>query len=214
MRLKVLDLFSGLGGFSQAFRDRGHEVVTVDIDPRFSPTICADIMDLSADDLPDDVDVILASPPCNVFSVALFWKHYWKGRGVPATEEAVNAIDLVEHTLHLIEEVGPRWWWLENPRGMLRHVPVMKKYPRVTVTYCQYGARWMKPTDLWGRWPPTWKPRPMCHPGDPCHEAAPRGTKTAGIQGIRDPAERAKVPYELSKEICVACENSFDEEMI
>lgn len=35
--MKVLDLFSGLGGWSAAFKDRGHTVFTVDVHPDFKP---------------------------------------------------------------------------------------------------------------------------------------------------------------------------------
>jgi len=48
--MRVLDLFSGLGGWSQAFKDRGHEVVTVDIAPKFAPIICKDIMELTPEE--------------------------------------------------------------------------------------------------------------------------------------------------------------------
>lgn len=38
--MKVLDLFAGLGGFSQAFRDRGHYVFTIDNNKEFNPSLC------------------------------------------------------------------------------------------------------------------------------------------------------------------------------
>ena len=42
-----IDLCSGLGGFSQAFRDDpAWEVITVDINPKFKPTIVADVCNL------------------------------------------------------------------------------------------------------------------------------------------------------------------------
>ena len=41
-----IDLFSGLGGASQAFEAAGWEVVTVDINPEFNPTICCNVEDL------------------------------------------------------------------------------------------------------------------------------------------------------------------------
>lgn len=44
--MKVLDLFSGLGGWSAAFKDRGHNVLTVDIEPKFNPDYCMNIMDV------------------------------------------------------------------------------------------------------------------------------------------------------------------------
>ena len=39
-----IELCSGLKGFSQAFADAGWEVVTVDVDPSFAPSIVADAM--------------------------------------------------------------------------------------------------------------------------------------------------------------------------
>ena len=86
--MKVLDLFSGLGGWSQAFKDRGHLVFTVDIEPKFKPNMTADILNLSAQDFPkvsSGWDVILASPPCNAFSVASVYRH-WKD-GKPASRQ-------------------------------------------------------------------------------------------------------------------------------
>jgi hypothetical protein len=44
---RVLDLFSGLGGFSSAFADSERwRVTTVDIEPRFDPDIQADVFEL------------------------------------------------------------------------------------------------------------------------------------------------------------------------
>ena len=42
-KLRVLDLFAGEKGWSQAFADAGHEVVTVEINPAQNPTIVAEI---------------------------------------------------------------------------------------------------------------------------------------------------------------------------
>jgi hypothetical protein len=76
---------------------------------------------------------------------------------------------------------------MENPRGMLRKLEVVKDLPRYTVTYCQYGDTRMKPTDLWGV-VPKWSPRPTCKNGDTCHVSAPRGSRT-GTQGLGSPKE-------------------------
>ena len=56
----------------------------------------------------------------------------------------------------------------------------------------------MKPTDIWTNL--DWKPKAMCKNGQPCHEAAPRGSKT-GTQGLKNNYERSKIPYFLSREI-------------
>ncbi len=100
--MKVLDLFSGLGGWSQAFLDRGHEIVTVDNDEKFKPDICADMMILSAGSFgnPGKFDVILASPPCNCFSVMTI-SRYWTPDGRPK-EGAQYGISLVAHTIKTI----------------------------------------------------------------------------------------------------------------
>jgi hypothetical protein len=97
---------------------------------------------------------------------------------------------------------------MENPRGMLQKLRVVKDLPRRTVTYCQYGDTRMKPTDLWGPMPDAWIPRPPCKNGDTCHVSAPRGART-GTQGIKGAKDRSRVPLELSYEICYALESIF-----
>ena len=198
----VLDLCSGLEGWGTGFKMFGHEVFTVDNNPDFEPDLVADVVNLLPSDLPK-ADIIVTSPPCTAFSVASIGKH-WEKPGVPKTASALESMLLVEHVLGLIKAIKPRYWWLENPRGMLRKLPIMLPYQRTTVTYCQYGEDRMKPTDLWGVWPKIWKPRPPCKNGDPCHEAAPRGSRT-GTQGLANAALRAKIPFGLSVDVALAC---------
>ena len=99
-------------------------------------------------------------------------------------------------------------FFIENPVGMLRKMPFMKKFDRVTVTYCRYGDKRMKPTDIWTNHmaglfnPEGWRPLPMCWNGNrKCHhEPAPRGSQT-GTQGLKNDYERSKIPPLLIKEI-------------
>ena len=206
--MRVLDLFAGTGSATQPFRDRGHHVVEVEMDPAFAPDVCADISNLTASDLPGPWDFVWASPPCTSFSVASIGTHWSKRCGVfyPKTLAARASVALVEHTLRLIEGLRPLFWLVENPRGILRKLPVMSGLKRVTVTYCQYGDSRMKPTDLWGEWPSTILFR-ACANGAPCHESAPRGSK-AGTQALETPTERAMVPYQLGLELCEAIEKA------
>lgn len=194
--MKIVDLFSGLGGFSQAFVERGHDVITLDLDPRFKPTIVADIREIRYPSLSlnGDIDVVLASPPCKAFSVASI-PHHWKDHK-PGLKVA-EAVGIVANALRLIAEIQPTYWVLENPCGMLKR---MIGDPKETIYLCSYGTKWKKPTDLWGRYPG--KLKLPCAP----HEAAPRGSKK-GVQGVSDPAERAKLPYGLSLELCKRFEN-------
>ena len=200
--LKVVDLFSGLGGFSQAFKDRGHFVETFDINPEFNPDRVIDILKV---DSFTGVDVILASPPCECFSVASIG-HHWKG-GKPS-EKAVHALELVKHTLNLIYDSRPKYWFLENPMGMLRTII---GNPPVTLYFAQFGENRLKPTDMWGRHPKGFKESIIRDKSLLDYEKAPRGSRT-GTQGVKGSAERAKIPYALSLEICKLCERGKKQE--
>jgi hypothetical protein len=203
--LLVFDFFSGTGSSTQAFADNGDEVVSFELDPQFSATETISILDLTPEYLLKTYgrpDFIWASPPCTAFSVASIG-HHWKQGGVypiPKTQAAVDNQRLVEHTRMLIEAIKPRFGYLiENPRGMLRKLPAVRGLMRRTVTYCQYGDSRQKPTDLWGS-VPNWRAKEPCRPGSPCHEAAPRGSRT-GTQGLGKAKIRSMIPYGIGESI-------------
>jgi hypothetical protein len=209
-RWVCLDLFAGLGGFSAAFEDSDEwEVVTVDLEERFDPDIQADVMNIRPEDLPD-ADVVLASPPCKTFSKAAAWHGHYSTDAAPQTDEAREAVALVFHTIGLIRALDSDYWFIENPEGHLRK---FLGHPTGSVTYCQYGAEYMKPTDLWGDSPPMDYRR--CRNGDDCHRRS-RSSQEKGDGEHpsdalpRNPAERAKVPYQLSESIRDACEAALD----
>jgi hypothetical protein len=112
-------------------------------------------------------------------------------------------IELVRKTLEIINHFQPTYWFMENPRGVLRKLDVVKGLKKNSVTYCQYGDERMKPTDIWTN-SDVWTPKPMCKNGDPCHVAAPRGSRT-GTQGRANAYERSKIPEELCREILKSC---------
>jgi hypothetical protein len=205
--LNVVDLFSGLEGWSQAWRDRGHNVFRVEINDKW-PAEHRDVLTLTKELLPWKPDVVLASPPCTSFSMMSIGTH-WTHDNQPKTPTAEMGIRLVRKTLEFIKESKPKFYLVENPRAKLRKMAEMNQpaLVRSTVTYCRYGERRMKPTDLWGRMPIGFKFRDMCHNGNPDHEAAPRGSRT-GTQGMSS-ADSAKIPYELAKEVCIACEEAI-----
>jgi hypothetical protein len=200
----VFDFFAGTGSSTKAFEDAGDTVISFEYDKQFKTTEHVDVFNLDSKTLLEKYgrpDFIWASPPCTAFSVASIGHHWTGGKGayIPKTEAAVMSQRLVAHTRRLIENLEPRLGFvIENPRGVLRKLPVLKDLPRKTVTYCQYGDNRMKPTDLWTNL--DWEPRPMCKNGNPCHVSAPRGAKT-GTQGRSGARDRSMVPYELGKEI-------------
>ena len=228
--LHILDLFSGLHGWSADAEVKGHIVRRVEWNEDMEVDIHADIMTLDADDLlslfPERrIDVILASPPCTTFSVASIGTHWGGGKRayVPKTEAAKKAIRLINHTVNLIEEINPEFYWLENPRGVLRNLNLIpESWSHTTVWYCMYQEPRAKPTDLWGRWPLSWTPRPECRnyryddgkPIDrhlaPCgglHEQARRGART-GTQGLKGNADRSLIPSALALSVLTSCEST------
>ena len=67
---RLLELFSGTGSIGRAFAAKGWEVVSVDLDPKFEPTICCDVMQLDERSL-GSFDMVWASPVCTEYSRAL-----------------------------------------------------------------------------------------------------------------------------------------------
>lgn len=207
MTLRVLDLFSGLGGATSAFRDRGHEVVGVEKDPEIAE---------KADDgswhelLVQDVrrvarhwevlneqcgpfDLVWTSPPCQPFG-RLAIRHYWNGDGTPGDPRTWEGIALVYRTIALIQRLDPIAFVIENPAGMLRNLDPMQAFDRETVTYCQYGHALRKPTDLWGGFPPALDLAPPCSPGADCHGSDPNNQQSYGADST------AGVPQEWQRD--------------
>lgn len=213
---KVLELFCGAKSIGNAFAERGHEVYTVDWDKETKPDLVADIGKLTARQIiklcGGVPDIIWASPDCTTYSVAAIFHHRKKdeqGNLVAVSEYAKFCDRVNKHLLDLINELKPQFYFIENPRAALRKMDFMKGLYRYTVTYCQYGDKRMKPTDIWTNHPnPNFKP--PCKNGDKCHEPAPRGSK-AGTQGLKDKKEKAIIPKALCAHIVDICEVKQDE---
>lgn len=170
------------------------------------PDIQADVLELGPEDVPD-ADVVWASPSCVNFSRANQYEN-WDDQGRPKNKDTVRSCRETLHAVWLIQEIDPDWWWLENPRGRMRGLlDEMLRPPatRVTITYCQYGMDYMKPTDLWGRHPPSFTPK-RCSEGSPCHADNPNGGQALGVYE-RDSVNRSKVPKGLSEAVADAVEN-------
>ena len=198
MMPSMVDLFSGTGSASEPMLKRGWDVERVDI--------------LDGKDVRDwtprhGVDLIWASPPCTTFSVASIGTHWAGGRGayIPKTLECTLQLGLVRQTLGKIEESAPRFWILENPRGVLRKIIGL---PTDTTWWCQWGDERAKPTDLWGRIPLSMLPLPKCKNGNTDHAAAPRGAKT-GTQGRHSPLDRARIPQAFAERLALAVEEEM-----
>ena len=209
--MKVLELFAGTRSIGKAFEAKGHEVFSVEWNKDFEDIdLYADIMTVTAEQIIREFgrpDVIWASPDCTTYSVAAISTHRRReadGNLTPVTEYAVFCDLVNKHVVDLIRELNPKYWFIENPVGGLRKMNFMRELPRHTVTYCQYGERRQKPTDIWTNHPdPQFKP--ACKRGMPCHDAAPRGSRT-GTQALKNAREKARIPVMLCEHIVDICE--------
>lgn len=179
----LLDLCAGLGGFSQAFKERvDWQVVTVDFNPKFNTTMILDLIDVveSPDKYPEfwnlKPDVILASPPCERFSLAA---NSFPKQGIYQGMRVAGAC------LEIIARMNPKGYILENPKARLRW---FLGVPNKTVNLSHLGYRTVKPTDFWTN-----------IDIDVIQSARERNLEGVRFNQIRGASVRAKMPYALSK---------------
>ena len=218
--MRVLELFAGTRSIGKAFERAGHEVYSIEWDKNFENIDWyEDIGKITAQDIIERFgkpDVIWASPDCSSFSIAAISHHRKKnpetGNLDPVSDYAKFCDRVDQNVLKLIKDLNPIYYWIENPVGGLRKMTWMQDIPyRYTTTYCQWGEKRMKPTDLFTNYPNAYFPR--CKNGDSCHESAPRGSKT-GTQGLKGSKERSRIPDALCDYIVELCQKGLQDEMI
>jgi len=228
MRFKknLVEFFAGSRSVGKEAEKLGFKVFSTDIKDFGNIDYEVNILRFDTNKIPFTYPRVLwFSPLCTGFSVASIGTHWIGGpRGyIPATKTAKKGIRIVKKCLRIIKQLEDKnpgsklYWYIENPRGMLRKMPFMKGIGfHHTIWYCRYGDMRAKPTDIWTN-NPNWIPRAPCknHRYDSngniinrsCHhESARRGAKT-GTQGLKDNHERSKIPSELCKEILLSTIN-------
>ena len=153
-----VEVFSGSGHVSQAAAKRGYQTFTIDFNEKFNPDIATDIERLRFSQLPNPKNVVAAwlSVPCyvhSVLSIATHWNKvsigYRQYYYTPKTKKAIQALRILNKAIRLIKYLNPIFYFIENPRGALRHMPQMVFVPyRKTVSYADYGFKVYKPTDI------------------------------------------------------------------
>ena len=164
--LRVLVLFSGGGSVEKAihalYPNNRLDIVAVDVCPKSSATIVADINEFAQTQLfdwnPGHFDIIWASPPCTEYS-------YAKSVGERKLDEADR---LVASALACLIWLKPRYWFIENPVGMLKDRPLMIPFEPYLqkVSYCQYNEPVRKDTCIWTNAPV--KNLLICRKGSMC----------------------------------------------
>lgn len=207
--MNSLELFCGTKSFTKEAKKHGIECTTLDINHIFNPDICKDILNTDPKEL-GKFNILWASPPCQCFSVmsmARHWKETEKGYE-PKDNETIKSINILRKTIEIISIMKPDYWFIENPRGMMRIIidDILKEfnineYQKKSVTYCKYGLNIMKPTDIYTNLM-AWKPIKPCNSGDNCHENTSKYDKRrTGTMALKDKIERARVPEKLCNEI-------------
>jgi site-specific DNA-cytosine methylase len=206
--MNVLELFAGSRSIGKVAQKFNCNVYSVDIQPYNNIDLVKDILDVSKKDIPFEPCMIWASPPCTYFSVASIG-HHWYENHTPKTKQAVQGLKILNKTLELILSYKNSIYYIENPVGKMRRV--IKGLDRTTITYCSYGDKRMKPTDIWSNNiydmfnTNGWQPKPKCFNNNKLcdHESAPRGSQT-GTQGLKGNYERSKIPVMLCEDIIKA----------
>ena len=147
--MRTLELFSGIGSVSQAFSEMGWEVISLDIDPKFNPTLVADIRTWDYTVYPPGhFHFVHASPVCTPYS---------RARTTAKTPRNLELGDsLVIAALRVIDHFAPPLGWtLETPEtGLLKTRPFMEFRPILCdIDYCCMGLPYKKRTRFWGELP-------------------------------------------------------------
>jgi hypothetical protein len=203
-----LELFSGSKHISNHAERLGFEVFNIDFERTYSPWLCSDILKVKESQLPQNVQVVWASIPCTVYSVLSLANHWDKlsiGHRnyfyVPKTNEAINALKILNKTLKIIASLNPVYYFIENPRGALRHFPQMKLIPyRRSVAYSDFGMDYYKPTDIFTN----------CKSFQPQKLRSCVGLKfSRTVKDLSSAYERSKVPGLLIEELFNSFKHQF-----
>lgn len=124
--MNTVELFSGTKSFSKVMEEYGFLTETIDNDISLDPGIVGDMRDVPDNYFPH-THMLWASPPCQGFSVAVIGRN-WNRDYTPKTGSARLGMELAQKTISIIETSRPRWWFIENPRGMLRKMPFMSEF--------------------------------------------------------------------------------------
>mmetsp|Transcript_22010 Transcript_22010/g.63109 ORF Transcript_22010/g.63109 Transcript_22010/m.63109 type:complete len:1032 (-) Transcript_22010:134-3229(-) len=174
--ITMLELFSGSGVLSAAFRKKGVLCETLDDDPTWQPTYCMNIAQLRKhiedstvpEGLAQPRDIVFAAPCCTTFSRGSCGRHRnamnIDGHS-PEAQAANKMIDDLIFVLKYYKRLNNLCLFvIENPEGYLQMTPFAKVFEKegeeelnlkmVTVSYCLLSEDTSKPlprkhTCLW-----------------------------------------------------------------
>jgi len=192
-RMRMIDLFSGLGGASEAMlQSPDWEVIRVEknkelLEGLVPATLFKDVKNLTPDNFWHwpGVDLIWASPPCTEFSNGF---NSPRANASRAGIEYAPDLSLLETTIEFITKMRPTFWCIENVAGAIKYFEPYLGSPTQKI-----GSFF-----LWHNMPEIIVPRSFKH------------SKVEGDLWSDDPMrknKKGKVPYTLSNAVRIACES-------
>lgn len=155
--MNIIELFCGSGVIYKEFEKAGHNVFSIDIRKRkgiCEPSLRKNIMQVILKDIPfKKVNVVWASPPCDVFSKASGSIH-WDKEGNPKTKKCLEHLRILRKTLKLIERINPDYFFIENPDGKMKYRKELVNFlirnngKTIKLFYKNYGFGTLKPTTI------------------------------------------------------------------
>ena len=211
--MKILELFAGTRSIGKAFERHGHDVTSIDIDPKFKDCITADAYEYLEKHGEEGYDVIWASPCCTTYSVAGIRYHRARDENgrfcKPSSDYAEECDENNTRLFNWFNEHRNILWFIENPRANMQHMDFAKCLSdlKTSLCYCQYGFPFMKPTNIWTSCKnPEWKP--MCYYGNP-HHPKPKYSKSA-FSDMKNGYHRGEIPDKLCEHIVKICEEACE----
>lgn len=197
MNKHFLDLYSGLGGASEAFAlDPGKwNVLRIDNNPLLSGvphTYIADVKNIrnnvQSNWIVPKIDCIWASPPCREFSNGFSSPKSIAARSPEGLESYEPNMEFLELAIDIIETVKPKFWVIENVVGSIRYFAEYLGEPKQIIG----------PYVLWGNFPELFVDESLI---------TPKKKKDTGSHDPLRSNRKAKVDFEISRALKEAIEN-------
>lgn len=190
--MRVLDLCSGSGSATIAFKKRGHQVITLDNNIDCKPNILVDIRKYQPN---EHFDVVWNSPPCKQFSIA-----NWR---LGKCNQRKVDLSIVKNCIRIINIVKPKFWIIENPRGCLKY---FIGEPTYTIYYGDFGHWCKKPTNLWVGGVLSKKINIDKFNKSPIDKEY---MQPHAVSNSKNKTMRYMLPYKFSEQLCIAIEKAF-----
>jgi len=159
MKKKILEIFCGTKSISKIFEKNGWETYTVDIESKYNPTECINILDFDYTKFDKQYfNHIHFSPDCRYMSQnQQSWYNRYKGRGdnkylftLEIHNEKLNDSDKLLHKVNeIINYFENNTFTIENPYHNKFNSIINRNilnYPYEIVDYCMYNYPIKKPT--------------------------------------------------------------------